>query len=56
MLGDFGAVIFAVGAGAWIYSQFMHRTKNPKSSLIASIAIGVLAFIVFLTIIHSFLS
>ncbi len=56
MLGNFGAVIFAIGIGAWVYSKFIRRTNNPKTSLIASIATGVLGLIVFLTIYHSFLS
>jgi hypothetical protein len=46
----FASLLFAVGSTAWIHSKFMRRTNNGKSSLVAAVVIGVIAFIVFYTL------
>ena len=51
------ALFFAAGVAAWTYSQIVRRSgvNNPRTSLPATAAVGIIAFIVFFTILHFFL-
>lgn len=49
-------LIFAAGAGAWVYSQIQRRTGgNTQTSLMMAGFAGVIAFL-FIVIIFSFIS
>ena len=48
------AAFFAAGVGTWIYLQFMKRSNNAKSSLVAAALVGAIAFLVFFTAFHVF--
>jgi hypothetical protein len=43
--------LFALGAGAWVYGKSQNHTGGiTQKSLTAAVVVGVIAFIVFLTI------
>lgn len=51
------ALFFAIGVGAWIYNKTAQRTgNNTKTSLTTAGVVGLIAFIVFFTILHFFLN
>jgi uncharacterized protein with PQ loop repeat len=58
MLGSgFFALLFAIGVTAWMYSKMSQRTgsSNAKPAIIMSLVVGIIAFIVFFTILKFFL-
>jgi lipopolysaccharide export LptBFGC system permease protein LptF len=45
------AFLFAVGFSAWVFNKFYKRSGgNTKTSLSAAALVGVIAFLIFLTI------
>jgi len=46
------SLLFAVGAMAWVFSKMSQRTGggNAKPALTAALVVGVIAFIVFFTV------
>jgi O-antigen ligase len=47
------ALFLSVGVSAWLYNQFMKRTNNKQNSVIAAIFVGIIVFIICLTLFHS---
>ncbi|MEI7682848.1 MAG: hypothetical protein WCJ24_00935 [Candidatus Saccharibacteria bacterium] len=51
------AFFVGLGVGTWMYSRAMHTTgNNTKSSIIAGVAVGGIAFLVIFTLAKMFLT
>jgi hypothetical protein len=50
MGAGFVGVIAGIGVAAWTYSKFSRRTNNAQTSVIAAVAVGLVAFIVLFTL------
>ncbi len=54
MSNGFIAFLFAIGVSTWVFAKFQKRTGNNTQKAIGGAAVaGVIAFIVFLTILWS---
>ena len=48
------ALLFAIGASAWIYSKMMHSTgSNTKGSLVIAAGCGLLLFLAMLAVLQA---
>lgn len=48
------ALLFAIGASAWIYSKEMHSTgSNTKGSLVVAAGCGLLLFLAMLVVLQA---
>lgn len=56
MTTAFASVFFAVGIAAWVYNKASHSTgRSGGPALVMAAVVGVIAFIVFFTVLRVFL-
>jgi len=55
MTNGFTSALFSIGIATWVYVKFSQRSNNPRSSIMAAVVTGIIAFIVFFTVLRTFL-